>query len=110
MTFQQCYQVVDLEIQREGNKPWGLRIVGGADVATVMKVLRGSVFNFFTRKTERNDPGGEGSWDRHPGTQGRPEGGGRVGGGARGADHHDDPPPGLSPDELMTKERFNDHL
>merc|ERR1712037_511921 len=31
-------QVVDLEIQREGNKPWGLRIVGGADVATVMKV------------------------------------------------------------------------
>merc|ERR1712223_876914 len=31
-------QVVELEIQREGNKPWGLRIVGGADVATVMKV------------------------------------------------------------------------
>ena len=30
--------MVDLEIQREGNKPWGLRIVGGADVATVMKV------------------------------------------------------------------------
>ena len=58
------------------------------------------------RKTEGNYPGGEGSWDRHSGTQGRPEGGGRVGGGARGADHHDDPPPGLSPDELMTKERF----
>ena len=30
--------MVELEIQREGNKPWGLRIVGGADVATVMKV------------------------------------------------------------------------
>ena len=112
MTFQQCYQVVDLEIQREGNKPWGLRIVGGADVATVMKVLQGShlCFIFLTRKTERNYPGGEGSWDRHPGTQGRPEGGGRLGGGARGADHHDDPPPGLSPDELITKERLNDHL
>merc|ERR1711974_99095 len=31
-------QVVDLDIHRDGNKPWGLRIVGGADVATVMKV------------------------------------------------------------------------
>jgi len=31
-------QVVELEIEREGNKAWGLRIVGGADVATVMKV------------------------------------------------------------------------
>ena len=69
-----------------------------------------SLFYIFDEKTERNYPGGEGSRDRHSGTQGRPEGGGRVGGGARGADHHDDPPPGLSPDELMTKERLNDHL
>ena len=40
MSFQLCCQVVELEIEREGNKAWGLRIVGGADVATVMKVSR----------------------------------------------------------------------
>ena len=90
MTFQLCYQVVDLEIHREGNKPWGLRIVGGADVATVMKVS----LQIFEKQTHKNHSGGEGSWDRHPGAQGRAEGRGRVGGGAGGVDHHDDPPPG----------------
>ena len=93
-------QVVDLEIQRDGNKPWGLRIVGGADVATVMKVA-GSCFNIKNTKTSYSNikifkccAGGESSWDRHSSIQGRPEVRGRVGGGAGGADHHDDPPPG----------------
>jgi len=31
-------QVVDLEVRREGSAPWGLRLVGGADVAAVLKV------------------------------------------------------------------------
>ena len=45
--------MVELEIQREGNKPWGLRIVGGADVATVMKVNNLPVRN--EKKTRDND-------------------------------------------------------
>ena len=101
MTFQICGQVVDLEIQRDGNKPWGLRIVGGADVATVMKVAAGSCFNIKNIKTSYSNikifkccAGGESPWDRHSSIQGRPEVRGRVGGGAGGADHHDDPPPG----------------
>ena len=43
--------MVELEIQREGNKPWGLRIVGGADVATVMKVNNLHVQNEKTLQT-----------------------------------------------------------
>ena len=92
MSFQLCCQVVELEIQREGNKPWGLRIVGGADVATVMKVIRYHISGYIW--DQLCHPGWEGSWDWHSSPQGRPEGRGRVGGGAGGADHHDDPPPG----------------
>jgi hypothetical protein len=30
---------VDIDVRRQGSEPWGLRIVGGADVATVLKVI-----------------------------------------------------------------------
>ena len=92
MSFQLCCQVVELEIQREGNKPWGLRIVGGADVATVMKVSPYHISGYIW--DQLCHPGWEGSWDWHSSSQGRPEGRGCVGGSWGGADHHDDPPPG----------------
>ena len=34
-------QVVDITVARQSNEPWGLRIVGGADVASILKVMAG---------------------------------------------------------------------
>ena len=49
---------------------------------------------YFNIKIFKCCAGGESPWDRHSSIQGRPEVRGRVGGGAGGADHHDDPPTG----------------